>query len=112
MATDQHSVNVLLSKWVVAEQRRQEAEEAAADVAQASVDGRFHIPLYCIQHKTGSAVERVTQFLGLISPAFCIASALSWGNLADDLDALLLQTIEEDLICTPDPPALSASDAR
>ena len=83
MATDQHSVNVLLSKWVVAEQRRQEAEEeeAAADVPQASVDARFHIPLYCIQHKTGSAVERVTQFLGLISPAFCIASSLSWGQL-------------------------------
>ena len=112
MATDQHSVNVLLSKWAVAEQRRQEEEEAAADVAQASVDARFHLATYCIQHKTGSAVERVTQFLGLISPAFCIASSLSWGNLADDLDALLLQTIEEDLICTPDPPALSASDAR
>ena len=115
MATDQHSVNVLLSKWAVAEQRRQEAEEeeqAAAGVAQASVDVRFHIPTYCIQHKTGSAVERVTEFLGLISPALCLASLLSWGNLADDLDALLLQTIEEDLICTPDPPALSASDAR
>ena len=102
MATDQHSVNVLLSKWVVAEQRRQEAEEAeeaAADAAPAAP--RFHIPTYCIQHKTGSAVERVTEFLGLLSPAFCIASSLSWGNLADDLDALLLKTIEDDLTCTP-----------
>ena len=112
MATDQHSVNVLLSKWTVSEQRRQEVEEAEAAGGEAEIDARFHIPTYCIQHKTGSAVERVSLFLGLISPAFCIASLLSWGNLADDLDALLLETIEEDLICSPDPPAMSASDAR
>ena len=112
MATDQHSVNVLLSKWTISEQRRQEVEEAEAAGGQAEVDARFHIPTYCIQHKTGSAVERVSLFLGLISPAFCIASALSWGDLADGLDDLLLETIDEELIVTPDPPALSASDAR
>ena len=62
--------------------------------------------------RAGSVVERVTEFLGLISPAFCISSALSWGNLADELDALLLAIIEADLHFPPDPPALSASDAR
>ena len=81
MATDQHSVNVLLSKWAVAEQRKQdEVERAPADSVQRGVEGRYHIPTYCIQHKTGSAVERVSNTLGLISPAFCVASALSWGE--------------------------------
>ena len=112
MATDQHSVNVLLSKWTISEQRRQEVEEAEAAGGQAEVDARFHIPTYCIQHKTGSVVERVSLLRGLISPAFCIASALSWGDLADGLDDLLLETIDEELIVTPDPPALSASDSR
>ena len=38
MATDQHSVNVLLSKWTVAEQRKQdEVERALADSVQRGV---------------------------------------------------------------------------
>ena len=46
MATDQHSVNVLLSKWTISEQRRQEVEEAEAAGGQAEVEVRFHIPTY------------------------------------------------------------------
>ena len=121
MATDQHSVNVLLSKWAVAEQRRQdqeeeerrqeEAERIHADSVQTGVDASFHIPLFCIQHKTGSAVEGVSETLGLISPAFCIASALQWGNVADGVDALLLDVIQQDLQCPETPPALSAAAA-
>ena len=86
MATYQHSVNVLLSKWAVAEQRRQieeeeqrrqdEADRAPADSVQTGVEGCFHIPTYCIQHKTGSAVERVSETLGFISLALCV---YGWG---------------------------------
>ena len=44
-----------------------------------------HAASYCAQHKTGNAVEQITQFLGLLGPSFCLASTLSHGNTADGL---------------------------
>ena len=40
MATDQHSVNVLLSKWVVAEQRRPDVEEEGPKV-RSSIQAHY-----------------------------------------------------------------------
>jgi hypothetical protein len=85
MSTDQHSVNVLTSKWVVQQQL-------------AAGDNFFHAVCYCTQHKTGAVVEAVTKFLGLLSPSFCIAACLSYGNLAEDIEKNVRGILDEVLV--------------
>ena len=86
MATDQHSVNVLTSKWVVQQQRA------------AGENSSIHAVCFCTQHKTGAVVEAVTKFLGLLSPSFCISSCLSCGDLADDIETNIRAILEEVLV--------------
>ena len=52
---------------------------------------------YCAQHVTGSTVQDVSEYLGLIQPGFAFASCLSTGDIADDLDAHLLAATTEKL---------------
>ena len=65
MASDSHSVNKLLSKYIIAELKLWAGDGFCC-----------HIPSYCCQHKVGSCIEAVTKQLGVYSPAFCIASVL------------------------------------
>ena len=81
-ATDAHSVNGLLSKWIIAQQ-----SEAGKNF--------FHLPMFCIQHKTGAVVEKVTKFLGLLSPSFCMASCLSDGDFLDDMEVHMSATLSD-----------------
>ena len=81
-ATDAHSVNCLLSKWIITQQ-----DEAGKNF--------FHLPMFCIQHKTGAVVESVTKFLGLLSPSFCMASCLSDGDVVDDIEVHLSSILSE-----------------
>ena len=53
MAADSHSVNKLLSKWVVSEMERLFPDCRS-----------FHLPSFCTQHKTGHVVEAVTKYFG------------------------------------------------
>ena len=98
MATDQHSVNVLCSKWVIQNQR-----EAG--------NNHFHAALFCVQHKTGAVVEAVTKFLGLLSPSFCLSSCLSYGDLADDIENNI-RTILDDMLVVSDPADVCYSEAE
>lgn len=91
-ATDSHAVNKLVSKWISAGQ-----EEMGQRQEENGPDFRGHIASYCTQHKTGSAVQEVTEYLGLIRPGFALASVLSTGDIADDLDFQLRMVIELEL---------------
>ena len=94
MAADSHSVNKLLSKWVASE-----LERLFPEPEQAS----FHLPSFCTQHKTGNVVEAVTKYLDLHKPAFCLASLLAFGDVAEDLGKLLQQVMSTELeIMTPE----------
>ena len=88
-ATDAHSVNTLLSKWIIAQQ-----SEAGQNF--------FHLAMLCIQHKTGAVVEKVTKFLGLLSPSFCMASCLSDGDFLDNMELHLFATLS-DILDVRDP---------
>ena len=83
-ATDSHAVNKLVSKWIAA--------------GQGSEDGtRFHIASYCTQHKTGNAVQQVTEYLGLIGPGFALASCLATSDISGSLDVELRRVLDEEL---------------
>ena len=56
-----------------------------------------HVASYCTQHKNGAAVEAVTKFLGLLSPAFCLAATLSHGDTSDSLLELINNYIDRNL---------------
>ncbi len=81
-------MNKLVSEWVTTE------HAALADLGPR----RFHVASYCTQHKTGNAVQQVTEHLGLIRPGFALASCLGTGSIADSLDrelrAILLRDLE------------------
>ena len=81
-ATDQHSVNVLMEKVTV--QRQNDFDDGTS----------VEMTCFCTQHKTGSTVEEVTKFLGLLSPSFCIASCLSQGDLGEEVEAKLHSTLD------------------
>ena len=83
MATDQHSVNVLLSKWVVMRQ------------SEVGSNNLFHAASFCTQHKTGAVVEVVTEFLGLLSQSFCLAACVSNGEFMDDVLANARKHLEK-----------------
>ena len=84
-AFDSHSVNKLVSKWVAT---RQEGVEGPP---------RFHVASYCAQHKTGNAVQQVSEYLGLIRPGFALASCLATGSISDDLDCELRAVLDQEL---------------
>ena len=97
-ATDSHSVNKLLSKWISNQQ-----EELGTN--------RFHVASYCTQHKTGNAVQQVTEYLGLIRPGFSLAACLQAGDIAKDLDADLEAVLQQHLeVVDPAVVALDAPD--
>ena len=83
MATDQHAVNVLLSKWVVMRQ------------SEVGSNNLFHAASFCTQHKTGAVVEVVTEFLGLLSQSFCLAACVSNGEFMDDVLANARKHLEK-----------------
>ena len=98
-ATDSHSVNKLLSKWISKEQ------------ASGQGETNFHVAMYCTQHKTGNAVQQVTEYLGLIRPGFALAACLQAGDIAKDLDDDLEAVLEQQLeIVDPATAALDAPD--
>ena len=84
-AFDSHSVNKLVSKWVAAQQEDLEGPP------------RFHVASYCAQHKTGTAVQLVSEYLGLIRPGFALASCLATGSISDDLDCELRAVLDQEL---------------
>ena len=90
MSTDSHSVNKLLSKLVVSQLEELRSERPGCNF--------FHLPSYCCQHKTGNTVESVTKYLQVYSPAFCVASLLTWGDVADDLCERIDRIIEQELL--------------
>ena len=76
-ASDYHSVNRLLSKWVAQMMaKRQESRQPGEEL-------HCHLASWCTQHKTGNVVESVTKFLGLLSPTFCLASTFAQGDVYD-----------------------------
>ena len=97
--TDAHSVNKLLSKWVAVELARQAGLNPT----------RFHVASYCAQHKTGNAVQQVTEYLGIIKPGFALATCLSTGDIADSLDFELRMVLQLELVVVD--PAVAALDA-
>ena len=46
---------------------------------------------------TGSAVQEVTEYLGLIRPGFALASCLATGEVADDINAEILAVLDAEL---------------
>ena len=94
-ATDSQNVNELTSKWIASELD----------------NNRLHVASWCAQHKTCNAMQQVSEYLGLIRPGFCIASCLSVGDIADDLDEHLRQVLEEDLDVV-DPATVPLDDDR
>ena len=97
-ATDSHSVNKLLSKWI----SKHQGEGGTT---------HFHVPSYCTQHKTGNAVQQVTEYLGLIRPGFALAACLQAGDIAKSLDADLEAVLEQQLeVVDPATVALDAPD--
>ena len=90
MASDSHAVNKLVSKFTTSQ-------------LEQPVPGnpnclRCHIPAYCCQHKVGGCVEAVTKYLGVYSPAFCIATLLSFAEVASDLSGRVADLIEKELV--------------
>ena len=70
-----------------------------------------HVASYCSQHKTGTAVEYITKFLGVLSPSFCLASCLANGDVADKLyDAICGYLDRNMLIKAPDELDFDAAD--
>ena len=69
LAVDTHSVNVLLSKWL----------PTVLD------EKHFVISSFCTQHRTGSVCEEIGKQWGLLSPSFCLANRLQYGDFWDDL---------------------------
>ena len=57
-----------------------------------------HVASYCTQHKNGAAVEAVTKFLGLLSPAFCLAATLSHGDTSDQLMDSISEYIDRNIV--------------
>ena len=99
-ATDSHSVNKLVSKWVASKQ------EGLVGPS------RFHVASYCVQHKTGAAVQKVSEYLGLIRPGFALASCLATGSIADDLDSELEAVLAQELeVIDPAAAQLDAPEA-
>ena len=58
---------------------------------------RFHAACNCAQHKTGNAVQLVSEYLGLIRPGFALASCLATGSISDDLDCELRAVLDQEL---------------
>ena len=75
-------MNKLLSKMVASELERLYPDRKS-----------FHLPSFCTQHKTGNVVEAVTKYLDLHKPAFCLASLLAFGDVAEDLRKMLQQVM-------------------
>ena len=99
-ATDSHSVNKLTSKWIASEQK-------------PLGKNRFHFAAWCTQHKTGNAVEQVSDYLDIIKPGFCIASCLSVADIAEDLDEDVRHVLEDDLdVLDPASAPLDAGQQR
>ena len=96
-ATDSHSVNRLVSKWI---------SESQTGLGPT----RVHVPSYCTQHKTGNAVQQVSEYLGLIRPGFALASCLQTGEIAERLDFELRMVLELGLDVVD--PAVAGMDAR
>ena len=69
-ATDSHSVNKLLSKFMIASLQNRE----------------YHISSLCTQNRTGSACEEVTNLWGLLPPSFCLASQMRNADFHQDID--------------------------
>jgi len=91
-ATDSHSVNILTSKWISGSQASR--QPWSEDGSRPQGPTRVHVASMCAQHKTGNAVQQVTEYLGLIRPGFALASCLAAGDIADDLDFDLRVTLE------------------
>ena len=89
MAADSHVVNKLVSKFTTSQLKKQPVPGNCL---------RCHIPAYCCQHKVGGCVEAVTKYLGVYSPAFCIATLLSFAEVASDLSGRVADLIEKELV--------------
>ena len=84
-ATDSHSVNELVSKWVSTRQK-----------GLGPGPTRVHAASFCTQHKTGHVVQQVTEYLGLIRPGFALANCLATKK-SDSLGDELRMVIETEL---------------
>ena len=62
-----------------------ELDPASVEVPDSDHPFWAHVASYCVQHKTGNAVEVMTKFLGLLSPSYCLATVLAHGDTADNL---------------------------
>ena len=72
-----------------------------------------HVASFCSQHKTGTAVESITKFLGVLSPSFCLASCLANGDVADKLYIAICDLLDRNMdVCDPAKLAFDAADER
>ena len=57
----------------------------------------FHVASWHTRRMTGSAVQEVAEYLGLIRPGFVLASSLAEGEVADDINAEIPAVLDAEL---------------
>ena len=82
-ASDSHSANVLVSKFV----------------ASRLPENHFHVAAYCTQHRAGSVCEEVSNKWGLMSPSFCVATQMEHGDFIDTLRTSVVEVLRKYLHC-------------
>lgn len=64
-------------------------------------DNHFVMSAFCLQHRTGSAVEAMTKRLGILGKVMCTAHVWQSGDFAHELKDAVRSVLEEDLVIRP-----------
>ncbi len=81
-ASDTHSVNCLISKYL----------------PHVLGPRHFHIGSYCMQHRTGSVCEEVANRFGLLPSSLCLATQMEHGDFHTDVERSVEAVISKYLV--------------